>query len=275
MTSRWSRALGGEEGFSLIEVLVAALILVLIISSATVLFADGNDSSVASERDSQLISVADQQIETIREEVKTEGFDLLAMNAAPAAGSGSTFSYSSTTYADPNHFVSASTGCGLSNEGYEIEANYDNTSGGAAPGVLPWSGCTDTSTAVAEPLEILSGGFVTPQQTNVAVGTDTATVDTYVTDTYVGCTSSAGELSTCPTTTGNVVAGCSWPTAPSASTTCADARRVTVAVVLGDHGSRFNIGQSSPVYVSTVFTSPTPSNAPNTAIGLTLGVQLG
>jgi hypothetical protein len=29
------------------------------------------------------------------------------------------------------------------------------------------------------------------------------------------------------------------------------------------------------VYVSTVFTDPTPSNAPNSSIGITLGVQLG
>ncbi len=72
-----------------------------------------------------------------------------------------------------------------------------------------------------------------PQQTDVAVGSDTATVDTYVTDSYVGCNSSLGS---CPSTTSGSVTGCSWPTSTTSSTTCADARRVVVAVVMDNHG---------------------------------------
>lgn len=266
---------GGEQGFTIIETLVAALMLALVVAAASGLFITGNDNSLASQRNSELISVADQQIEAVREKVKTDGFDALAMSATPTAGAGTTLAYSSTTYTDPNSFISSGTGCGASGLGYAIESNYDDTSQGPAPRVVPWSGCTDTSSVVAEPLEVLSGGFVTWQQTNVPVGSDTATVDTYVTDTYVGCTTSVGaNASTCPTTSSNVVSGCSWPASAAVSTTCADARRVIVAVVPNTHG-RNVIGRSSPVYISTVITDPTPSNAPNTAIGLSLGLQLG
>lgn len=273
------RLFTGEEGFTLIEVMVAVLMLVLIVSAATVLLVHGNNNSVASERNAQLISVADQQIETIRQQVKTKGFNALAMTSAPVTtGSSGTLAFNSNTPTNPNYFVSSGTGCGANNQGYAIEANYDDISEGAASGVVPWTGCTNTTTAptmVAEPLEILSGGFVTPAQTNVTVGSDTATVYTFVTDTYVGCTTAVGgTATTCPTTTGGIISGCSWPTTTTASTTCADARRVIVGVVLNNHGS-YVIGQSSPVYESTIFTSPTPANTPNTSIGLTLGLQLG
>ena len=57
--------------------------LVLIVSAASVLFVNGSNTSVASQRESQVISVADQQIEMIREEVKTEGFAELARWLTP------------------------------------------------------------------------------------------------------------------------------------------------------------------------------------------------
>jgi hypothetical protein len=137
--------------------------------------------------------------------------------------------------------------------------------------VTNWSGC-DTG---YEPLVILNSslGFVPAQQT-VSVGSDTAVVDTYVTDTYIGC-NTVGSTA-CPTvSSGTVQSGCTFPTVASPSSTlCSDARRVTVAVVLNDHG-RFNIGPSAPVYVSTVFANPTPTNEPSSPIGITLGAQLG
>jgi prepilin-type N-terminal cleavage/methylation domain-containing protein len=274
---RERRARVSEQGFTLVEVLVAALLLTFVVAAGSSLFVSGSDASISAQRQSQLISVADQQIETIRQEVKTQGFDELAMSAAPATGSSVTLSYDSSTHTDPNYFASASTGCGASNEGYAIETNYDSTTEGPASGVEPWSGCTDTSSTVTEPLEILSAGFVTPQQTNISVGTDTATVDTYVTDTYVGCNSALGG---CPSTSGGDVSGCSWPTSTSTSTACADARRVIVAVFYDDAGTFSNNGRSllgtnAPVYISTVFTNPTPSNSPESAAGVTLGAQLG
>jgi prepilin-type N-terminal cleavage/methylation domain-containing protein len=266
----------GQDGFTIVEVLIAVLILTFVIAASSALFVHGSDESLSAQRQSELISVADQQIETIRQEVKTDGFDQLAMSAVPASGSGATLSFDSNTPLDPNNFVSSAGGCGASNEGYDIESNYDDTSQGPASGVFPWASCADTGSAVAEPLEVLSGGFVTPQQTSIAVGSDTATVDTYVTDTYIGCNTSLGS---CPVTSSGTVSGCTWPSGTTASTTCADARRVIVAVVLNNHGysseGRADVGPNSPVYVSTVFTNPEPSNSPSNPAGVTLGVQIG
>jgi prepilin-type N-terminal cleavage/methylation domain-containing protein len=286
-----------EQGFTLIEVLVAALILILVVSAGTALFVSGADSSVTSQRRSQLISIADAQIETVRQEVKTKGFAALAMTAAPSALSTSTIPNTapagSTIETDPYYFANnlgTSSGCGGSGWEYQIAANYDVTNGGTptvpstgAPGVTSWANCG----AGYEPLEILGSGFVSAQQTltpaNDSAVTDTYVVDTFVTDTYVPC--SAGGSVTCPslTSTGTgsstvqtvqCTGASSFPTVSSGSTICADARRVTVAVVLDDHG-RSSIGPASPVSESTIFTNPTPTNEPTTAFGLTLGLQLG
>jgi type II secretory pathway pseudopilin PulG len=280
-----ARVAVGEQGFTLIEVLISALMMALIIGAASALFVTGNDSSLSSQRQSQVISVADQQIEAIRELVKTDGFAELAMQSAPAALPGSipNTSLASTNKADPSSFAAAKSGCGASNDEYDIAANYNNTSEGVggAPvnpgnatisGVPGWSGCD----AGNEPLVILNSslGFVKAQQT-VTIGSDTAVVDTFVTDTYLGC-NAVGSIA-CPTVSnGTVQTGtCTFPTVASpASTLCSDARRVTVAVVLDDHG-RSNIGPFAPVYVSTIFGNPTPANEPTSSIGITLGAQLG
>jgi hypothetical protein len=170
------------------------------------------------------------------------------MNAAPAAGTVSTLPYSTTTFTDPNHFVTAKSGCGSSNAEFTIEANYGNTGEGTATGnEPPFSGC-DVGT---EPLIEQSGGVVTPQAT-VAVGTETATVDSYVTATNLGCNASLG------------TGGCTN-----------DARRVIVAVKFNGSTGVFNSGPNAPLYVSTIFTNPIPTNAPNNSIGITLGLGIG
>jgi prepilin-type N-terminal cleavage/methylation domain-containing protein len=241
------RRLAAEDGFSLIEVMIAALMLALIAAAAAALFSTGSGSSLASQRQNALLSVAEQQIEQIREAVKTQGFSSLAMSAPPAAGGSATLSYQSTNYTDPNHFVASASGCGSSSLGYTIEANYNNTSEGTATGTEPlFTNCP----LGVEPLIIQSGGIVTPSQT-VAYGAGTVTVDTYVTQTNLGCNTALGTGSC-----GN------------------DSRRVILAVV-PNPGGRFNNGPNAPLYLSTLFTNPTPSNAPNSSVGITLGAQLG
>jgi prepilin-type N-terminal cleavage/methylation domain-containing protein len=236
-----------EQGFTMIEVLIAAVISVTVIGAGAALFSTGNGSALASQRQGELISVADQQIENIRQAVKVNGFAALTMKTAPASGTNSSLSYSSATHTDPNDFVSNSTGCGTSNAGYLIEANYDSSTEGLAPGVASWTGCA----MGAEPLVVQAGGIVTALQT-VTVGSDTASVYTYVTDTYIGCSSALG----------------------SCTAAAGDARRVVVAVLL-NNGGRHNIGQNSPVYVSSIFTNPVPTNQINSSIGLTVGATLG
>jgi hypothetical protein len=54
---------------------------------------------------------------------------------------------------------------------------------------------------------------------------------------------------------------------------------VIVAVVVNNHGyassGRAEVGPNAPVYVSTVFTNPNPSNAPDNPAGVTLGPNIG
>jgi type II secretory pathway pseudopilin PulG len=274
-----------ERGYTIVEVVIGALILALVIGAAATVFVSGNDTGLAAQRQGLAISVADQQIETIREEVKASGFNRLALSGAPQSlpAGFSTTNYNPSLPEDPNTFVSSATGCGSSNEQFLVQANYDNTAEGqphnpnpgyaGGPAVTPWANCADTSTQVGEPLEVLSGyGFVTPQQT-VSVGSgETAIVDSYVTDTYVGCNSVG--WGGCPTINGSGAVACSsWPTS-AGGTACGDARRVVVAVLLQNHG-RFDIGPGGPLYVSTVFTNPVPSNEPSSAVGFDLGVHVG
>jgi hypothetical protein len=174
---------------------------------------------------------------------------------------------------DPNAFVSGS--C------YLIETNWDKTpaTGTTVSGVSGWPACGGASGA--EPLVVGTGSplvapLVTPSQT-IQNGSLTYTVDEYVTDTNIGCN---------PSVTG--ASNCYNPTAPgtACTTTCwsplGDAKRVTVAVVMSNGGTNnagssanARIGQNSPVYVSTIFTNPVPSNQSNSSIGLSLGLNLG
>ncbi len=253
MRSRARAITDDDAGFTMIEVVVAAFCVALIIGASATLFVTGNNTSLASQRQSAVIAVADQQIEQIRQAVKTNGFSALAMSAAPAAGSSVTLPYSgapgaAVTRTDPNYFATTKTGCGASNAELTIEANYDNTNEGTATSNEPtFSGCD----AGAEPLIIQSGGIVTPSQ-SVSVGSETATVDSFVTQTNLGCNTSLGS------------GGCSN-----------DARRVVVAVKLNQINTSSGAGPAAPTYISTIFTNPIPTNAPNSSVGITLGLGIG
>jgi type II secretory pathway pseudopilin PulG len=253
MASRARAISDREAGFTMIEVVVAAFCVALIIAASATLFVTGNNSSLGAQRQSAVTAVADQQIEQIRQAVKTSGFSALAMSAAPAAGSSATLPYggapgAAVTRTDPNYFATTKAGCGASNAEFAVETNYDNTNEGTATSNEPtYSGCD----AGDEPLIIQSGGIVTPSQT-VSVGTETATVDSFVTQTNLGCNSSLGSGS------------CSN-----------DARRVVVGVQLNQTNTNSGAGPSAPTYLSTIFTNPIPTNAPNSSVGITLGLGIG
>jgi type II secretory pathway pseudopilin PulG len=238
-----------EEGFLMIEVIVGAFCLALLVAAIATLFVTGNRGSLAAQRQSAMLAVADQQIETIRDKLKANGnFSALAMSALPSSGSSATLSYDSNTHTDPNYFVTSKSTCGSGAE-LAIETNYDDSSQGTATGgEAPFTGCDSGY----EPLITATGGIVTPSQT-VSVGTETATVDSYVTETFVGCN-----------TLLQPGVGCTN-----------DARRVTVAVAFNNSSGRSDTAPNSPIYVSTIFTNPVPSNAPNSSIGITLGLTIG
>jgi type II secretory pathway pseudopilin PulG len=284
------RPIRSEEGFTLVEVLVAMLVLVLALVAMVGIVIGGQSQSAATVQEAQLINIADQQIEHIRAAVATSGFSELAMSSAPTAPSSpeAASNIVHSTFKNPNTFVEGS--C------YEIASNYDsvNTSAagqpyGTAPtGFMQWSYCSSDD---GEPLEVLSSGttLINVTSTPSACNTNTtttitvpctvslyngasATVYAYVTDTFVGCGassySSTGNGCSLPSTAGV----CATPTSTAvASLTCSEARRVTVAVYPGGGG---RLARVTPVFLSTIITDPTPVTSQGGSLGLTLGVGL-
>jgi prepilin-type N-terminal cleavage/methylation domain-containing protein len=285
-----------QRGFTLVEVMVAALVLVIAFTALAAVFIGGQNESSSTVEEAQLINVADQQIEQVRAATANAGFGNLALTATPTAPSAPTSV--GQTWSTPNSFVegSSASGCGTTGFDFEIANNYDSvtTSGsgpyGATPtNFVPWASCSQ-----GEPLEVVSSGLINVQNNNtpptgtptscssatiyspcqVLVGNTTLDVYTYVTDSYVGCATGTSSSAACPTinSTGSVkTSSCTFPSSVTSSTPCADARRVTVAVVpMLSH----TLARLTPVYVSTVFTNPTPSSSQQSAVGLTLGVEL-
>jgi prepilin-type N-terminal cleavage/methylation domain-containing protein len=278
-----------NDGFTLIEVMVAALILVLGATALAVVLINGQAQASGDVQESQLISAADAKIEQIRAGVQAGGFNALALATAPTAA-GNAAGTIRLTWANPNSFVQNSSGCGPSNEYFEIESNYDGgTTANPPTDFMQWQNCgTD-----GEPLEVLSGGSVTSGSggacsetylTNctVTIGSSTATVYTFVTDTYIPC-DTTNTNNVCPSlnAAGTQITGCvasaNFPTTTGASTLCADARRVTVVLVptaTTPAAGAKSLQRITPVYLSAVFTSATPNSGSTTPAGITVGVGL-
>lgn len=226
-----------ERGFTLVEVCVAMLVMLLVIGGMATTFIQNSDSALAGQRQAQLLGVAQQQIEKIRNTVSRYGFSALALTAKPAAPSDATLPTSPT---DPNDYIKNWSSASPS---YLIEVNYNQST----------SGQTSTAPANGEPLAIdTTYGHLAPKVTGVSAGSGTATVYTFVTQASVPCNTA-------------ILGGCA----------AADARRVTVAVLLDNATSSKSIGPNTPVYMSTVFSNPIPSNQPSSAIGLRLGLNIG
>ncbi|MEA2355034.1 MAG: hypothetical protein QOD61_1163 [Solirubrobacteraceae bacterium] len=227
-----------ERGFTLVEVLVTMMVTLLVIGGIATTFVQNNDSALAGQRQAQLLSVAQQQIEKVRNTVSQYGFSALALSAKPAAPTDAVLPTSPT---DPNDFIK---NWSSSSPSYLIETNYNQTT----PGQI------SSAPSTGEPLEIdtTTPGRITPKTTGVAVGSGTATVYTYVTQATVPCNTT-------------VLGGCSAD----------DVRRVIVAVLLDNTTGSQSIGPNTPVYMSTIFSNPIPSNQPSSAIGLRLGLNIG
>lgn len=275
-----------EAGFTLIEVLVAALILVLGAVLLGGLLISGQAQASADVQQTQLMDVADAKIEQVRSLEEAKGFDALALAVAPTpAGTGP--GLVQNTWANPDSFLQPDAGCGAANLAFEIESNYDaGTTPDPPAGFMAWQNCgTD-----GEPLQVQSDGLVTSANggpcsggfltdCTVTIGSSTATVDTYVTDTYVAC-DNTNPNNVCPALNSaqTEVTGCatasSFPTDGSQSTLCADARRVTVVVVPAATGTAAHLNRITPLYLSTIFTNGVPDTGATGPVGITLGVGL-
>src|SRR5581483_8558610 len=60
-----------QAGFTLIEVVVASALAAIVIGATAALFVTGSNSALGTQRQSQLLAVANQQIESVRQLVKT------------------------------------------------------------------------------------------------------------------------------------------------------------------------------------------------------------
>jgi Tfp pilus assembly protein PilW len=223
-----------EHGFTMIEALVAMALALVVIGALAALFANNQNSSLATQRQSELVTVAQQQIEQLREQVKVNGFSALAMTSAPGA---------SVDLTNPDYYVTDSA------KSYFIAANwnaFNGTTGGAAANIASYSGGIS---AGSEPLCTSAAGVVAPTAQTVTEGSNTVQVWTIVTQTNVGVT-------------------------PTTATPCSDdARRVIVAVKFVNPSTAKNTGPNTPLYVSTIFTNPVPTSQVGGAVGLSLGVD--
>jgi prepilin-type N-terminal cleavage/methylation domain-containing protein len=213
-----------ERGFTLIEVIVAALVLVLAFTALAVIFINGQNESSAAVEQSQLINVADQQIEQVRGQVNNGGFNALGLSAVPTVASqfkntDGTAATIQSTYKDPDAFTftTGTASC------FDINRNYDGASAAnfateTPPAFVQWSNCstygeplqTLGTTAMVQSGTLSSGAAVDPNggtlPNGVAVhacSTSTSStiyspcfaefnstyvnVYTFVTDTYIGC----------------------------------------------------------------------------------------
>jgi type II secretory pathway pseudopilin PulG len=225
-----------DDGFTMIEVLVAMALALLVIGALAALFANNQNSSLATQRQSELVTVAQQQIEQLRQSVKADGFSALAMTTAPSA---------SPSVTNPDYYVTDSA------KSYFIASNWNDATGttgstGVAANIASYSGGIS---AGSEPLCTSSAGVVSPNAQTVTEGSNTVQVWTIVTQTNVGVT-------------------------PTTGTPCTDdARRVIVAVRFVNSSTAQNTGPNTPLYVSTIFTNPVPTSQAGGALGLSLGVD--
>jgi prepilin-type N-terminal cleavage/methylation domain-containing protein len=323
MMHRWRT---DQRGFTLIEVLVAALILVIAFTALAVVFTNGQNEASADVEESQLINLADQQIEQLRGLVESSpnGFDSLALSGPPISQSTVTVQNDQNTFQDPTQFVITGTP-----DCYEIDSNYDNLAStssrpyGAPPaGFTAWSDCA----ADGEPLEVIpSSALITEQGTRnqscaLGPGNEPSTLNspcvasltvgnggqkalfdvyTFVTDTYVGCGSGAttsttavvttsttsaayscapvsgGSVTASQCATASAVSSGTFGTTSTASSPCADARRVIVAVVPEPTTVHSALERLTPVYVSSIFTNPIPTGSDESGtVGISLGAGL-
>jgi hypothetical protein len=239
----------------MIELVVAIFIGVAVISAAAAIFANANDSSLASQRQYSLVSALQQQIENVHELVDQHGFGVLAMTGSVTAGTAS------GDPTDPRAYVSG-TGC---TQTFAVKANYNGgtetyASGGLStdpteiadgPETLVENGCQIPGASSGTPF---SGGQISPapQYFDISTGVTSTTAPT--SDPYAALYTFVTETTQ---------AGCGQTAANACQ---ADVRRVVVAAVLSAGGTDF--GTNYPTYSTTIFANGAASDQTNSASGL-------
>jgi type II secretory pathway pseudopilin PulG len=231
----------------MIELVVAVFLSAIVIGALSELFVISNDSSFSNQRQLSATAVLQQQMEQIHQTVAQYGFSAVALTSAPA---GPTDSPLPTDPTNPDDFVGSS-GCA---ETLTVESNYNLTSESLpsgdtlSPESMLVNGCTVSGNAITggqlAPVQYkdLSTGTLYSSSSSVPSSDPYAAIYAFVTQTTaVGCNTALGSCT-------------------------GDARRLVVAVLM--HKVANDIGPSYPIYATSVFTNPVPSDEPTSASGL-------
>jgi type II secretory pathway pseudopilin PulG len=266
--SSHARHLKREEGMTLVEVIVAMFLLALIVGALADAFVNNNQSALASQRQTQLLSILEQRIEYVHQVLTqnyaTTGFSTVALRSNPSKGVDTTLPGSPT---DPNDFITPyvtgfTTSSSGTAENFLIEKNYNSTSEGTIDGgsqtyseeleVDPTNGKIDPVVYV----DTVTGTTYVPPAT-VPVADPYVTVYTFITATTLGSNTT---LTACNSSVG-------------VTTATGDGRRVIVAAVPSPTG-RTDLGSNTPQYSSTILGAPIPGNQCQAASGLRIGLNI-
>ncbi len=224
------------EGFTLIEVIVAMLISLLAAGAVLAMITTGQHSSLAGQRQTDLLSVAQQQIEQIRQTFHQYGFDAVSVNGASSSYLPAPDASIPANPRNPDDFIQ---GYGTAGASFQVKANYHDAT---------------SATLATEPLLFdTSKGQIVPYSAGVSAGgADTATVWRFISQRTESCNS----------------------TLPVSGSCLNDSRRIVVAVRIDNPSGNASTAPSTPIYLSAVIDRPQPSNTPTAGNGLRIGVHI-
>ncbi len=222
MTVRRARHGRGEAGFTMIEVMVAALVVSVGIGALLGSVAAVTKSGLSAQHHQQLLAYGQRQIERLRTYDYTTQMGLTSL---PVASGDGNLAGDPTpdTPSNPNYYVSGT--------GFKIMARYSDKNSGLAPGVSPNPEPMDAASNDTN----LTAARINPGPISFSAGATTGKVYRFVTWRSEHCPSS---------TTSGITNPC----------TGYDSKRITIAIVPDTVGN--GSGPGKPIWLSTVVSDP-------------------
>jgi prepilin-type N-terminal cleavage/methylation domain-containing protein len=243
-----SASLRDERGFTIVEVLVAALILALGLGAALLSFGAPQKLGQVAERESQAAAIAEADLESI----VGRPYNNIAVSSLPAHAADP----DTNNPANPDFFVTTD------NKGFQIEESFHDASKGAVPELVAQS-------KTSEPLVLADISSNLKPTDATPAGAPAGTIHRYITYRSEPCDPNLGStLNSILNQPLNAVSGLLSAVTSSVgggvNAFCGasnNQKRVTVAVTLNPTGT--GAGPLKPVYASTL--------VPNPAAGLIAG----